>query len=332
MAAPFYSDVASSALRKVQAAKRPLSPSGAFNLLNPRPVAPVPDAVDRYVSSHPVTSNQTTDATGATGGNGAGAGATAGGPSPIPGIDPFLMASATTAYQNALNQVNQGRTSKLNQYGFKATSFDDQGNPVGLGVDPNSLYGSFQQLLQSQAGDASQAEEDAAGRGLAGSGLANAMEGSMKYGWGASDVNLGSALTGDLGQLSAQALGAKDQYNQTLYQGQQDAIANAIVNGDFNPVTDDTYTPTVPWDDNSTTPPDATTIQRPSVKGSTVLWGNKYMNATQLAKKLQAQGTSVRTFVTQHPAAAKAIGLKAPAAPKKKKTTSGGGGGRSLAA
>jgi hypothetical protein len=315
MATPFYSDVASNALRRVVAARRTTTPvvshqgqitTDGQDLYTPgtvsrtgAPLAPIGTTAPPPPGTPPAAPGVVDN------------------PTPLPGIDPFLMASATTAYQNALNQVNQGRTSKLNQYGFKATSFDDQGNPIGLGVDPNSLYGSFQQLLQSQAGDAAQAEDNAAGRGLAGSGLGKATEGSMKYGWGAQDVGLGSALTGDLGQLSAQALGAKDTYNNTLYQGQQDAIANALANQDFNPVTDSSYTPTVPWNDNSSTPPDDTTSARPSVKGKTVLWNNQYMNATKLAKTLQASGTSVRTFIQQHPSAAQAIGLKNPPMPKK---------------
>lgn len=245
------------------------------------------------------------------------------GRSPIPGIDPFLQASATTAYQNALNQVNQGRTSKLGQYGFKADSFDDQGNPVGLGVDPNSMFGSYQQLLRSQAGDAAAAEDNAAGRGLVGSGLGKANEGNLRYDWGAQNLDLGRGLTGDLGALSARALSAKDAYNTTIYQGTMDAINQAIANGDYTAVDDPSYTPTTPWSDNSTTPPDATTVSRPSVKGKTVLWNNQYMNAQKLANTLVKSGSSVRTFVQTHPAAAKAIGLTLPKPPAPKRK--GGG-------
>lgn len=308
---PFYSDVASNALRRAQVAKK---------------TAPVRGAP---ITSHMADPTQTllpTDTPVDTGGaqTPPAAPPTSGG-SPIPGIDPFLQASATTAYMNALNQVNQGRTSKLGTYGFKADSFDDQGNPVGLGVDPNSLYGNFQQLLQGQAGDAAGAEANAAGRGLAGSGLANAAEGGMKYGWGAQDVDLGRGLTSDLGSLSAQALSAKDAYNNTIYSGTQDAIWNALNAGDFTSVDDPGYTPPTTWDDNSSMPPDDTQTKRPSVKGNTVLWNNQYMNAQKLARTLTASGTSVRTFIQQHPAAAKALKLKAPAVPKKKNSTNTGG-------
>lgn len=159
--------------------------------------------------------------------------------SPIPGVDPFRLAQANDAYQRAVNSINQRRTSTLGQYGFRAKSFDDQGNAQDLEVDPTSMYGGYQQMLDQQAGDSMAAAESGAGRGFTG-GLANQAEGRLRYQSGAQSYKLGSDLLSTLGGFRSEQLGAKTNYDNELWQSRLDAARLAIDNGDFTPVADGT--------------------------------------------------------------------------------------------
>jgi len=292
------------------AAPKPLAPNTAYGMLNTGTTTPITSHQGDTPVPTPTTTNQ--DAGGAPSVN----------PTYTPTIDPFVLAQANDAYSRAVNSVNSGRQGLLSKYGYKATGFDDTGNAVGLDVDPNSLFGSFQQLLQQQAGDAMTAEDNATGRGFSGTGLGNQELGADKYTWGAQDLDLGSSLQQGLGQFGQQLLQAKTDKDNAIYQGNLDAINTAILNGDFGTVTDNYVPPDPLVQDNTsatTTVNNTGNIQRPSVKGNTVLWNNQYMNAQKLANTLAKQGVSTTTWVTNHPAAAKAIGLKVPTPPKPKK-------------
>lgn len=156
--------------------------------------------------------------------------------SPIPGVDPFRLAQASDAFRRAQNDINQRRLGMLTDAGFRAKGFDEAtGMATDVEVDPTSMYGGFQQMLDQQARQSMAAEEEGAGRGFTG-GLANQAASRLRYEHGGQSRQFGSALTRALSGLSQDWLGAKNTYNDTLWQAKLDAARMAIDAGQFTPV------------------------------------------------------------------------------------------------
>lgn len=156
--------------------------------------------------------------------------------SPIPGVDPFRLAQASDAFRRAQNDINQRRLGLLTDAGFRARGFDEAtGMATDVEVDPTSIYGGFQQMLDQQARASMAAEEEGAGRGFSG-GLANQAASRLRYEHGGQSRQFGSALTRALSGLSQDWLGAKNTYNDTLWQAKLDAARMAIDAGQFTPV------------------------------------------------------------------------------------------------
>lgn len=202
--------------------------------------------------------------------------------SPIPGVDPFRLAQASDAYNRALASVNSRRASTMTTYGFKASGYDDTGNATGLEVDPNSMYGSYQQMLDAQARESMAAEDEGAGRGFSG-GLANRAEGALKYSQGAQRLQLGQGLLGGLGSLNQELLSAKKAYDDELYNARLDAARRAADAQQYTPVQ---YTP----ETSAPPPPDTTNVPHdlPLVKPTTP---KTVAKAQVLAKKVAANKT-----------------------------------------
>lgn len=156
--------------------------------------------------------------------------------SPIPGVDPFRLAQASDAFKRAQNDINQRRLGLLTDAGFRAKGFDEgTGMATDVEIDPTSMYGGFQQMLDQQARSSMAAEEAGAGRGFTG-GLANQAASRLRYEHGGQSREFGSAMTRALSGLSQDWLGAKGTYNDTLWQAKLDAARMAIDAGTFTPV------------------------------------------------------------------------------------------------
>lgn len=136
--------------------------------------------------------------------------------------------AATTAYQNALAQINQRRTGLLRSYGYQGTIDPNSGTVTNLKVDPLNPYGAYQQLLHSSASASQQARDTAEGRGLHG-GLANQLARQVQYEHGAASSQLGQALTDALSGFQEEQLGAAQARDAALYQAQLDAARQAML-------------------------------------------------------------------------------------------------------
>lgn len=96
---------------------------------------------------------------------------------PIPNASVYLGQEnqANLAYENAKNQLLTQRNSLYHQYGLDAS-----GN-----VDPSNQYGDYQMLLGSEGSALDDARNASADRGLAGPGLGNQEESSLRFQQGA---------------------------------------------------------------------------------------------------------------------------------------------------
>lgn len=148
---------------------------------------------------------------------------------PIPGAGSYASADvlANQAYNNALAQLNSQRLDTLGQYGYAGTVDPTNGVLTNVHVDPNSIYGSLQQMLHNQAAEDQQAVYGAQDRGLVG-GLAHQAASELRYGHGAQDTQLGTALEQDLNALQQQQQAAAETRDNTLWQDQQAAADSAI--------------------------------------------------------------------------------------------------------
>lgn len=149
--------------------------------------------------------------------------------SPISGVDSYAQAAnaAKLAYQQAITKVGSNRQSLLRQYGYTAEIDPNTGSYSNLRVDPNNQYGDLQQMLRNQAQQDQQAEFGAEERGLHG-GLANQGASDLRYAHGAESSQFGTNLIGSMSDLDQQSLGAKQSYDDTLYNAQLDAARQAL--------------------------------------------------------------------------------------------------------
>lgn len=212
---------------------------------------------------------------------------------PIPGLAGYAGAAALAnqAYNNAMARYNQQRSDTLLKYGYT----QDAGGH--LSVDPNNQYGSYQQMLRSEAGQTQGLERAQAASGWGGSsGFLGAQRENLRYAQGGEQANLGQSLTSALTGISQGEQDAAYNKNAALYQAQETATQNAINNQQFNP---------------GNPPPDAASAvnQAATAAKGTVQWGGKAMNKAQLTAWLKGHGSNLAQWRKNHPAAAKALGL-----------------------
>lgn len=162
---------------------------------------------------------------------------------PLPGVYGQQEAQARAAYDAAQAQINQQRDQALSQYGFKATSFDAQGNVTGYEVDSTNQNGAYQRMLGQEGAGLDATRQSFLSRGVRG-GLANQAELMQRQQYGAQRtdfLNNWQNLTSD---LAKSRLGAEQQYNAAVLSAEQGAAQDAIANRLFT--TADTPNDTVP--------------------------------------------------------------------------------------
>lgn len=198
-----------------------------------------------------------------------------------------------------MNKINMQRGSLLGQYGYT------QGADGSLSVDPNNQFGKFQQMMRSEAGANDQARfaQRASGFGQSSGYLQHALQ-QLGLQHASEHGQLGSDLQSGLDNLTGQGLDAQDTFNNTMANAELAQTQAAIQQGNFNPA--DLSGVDVPYPGVQASP---TGVASPTVKGSTVLWGGKYMNKAQMNNWLQSRGLSAKTWAKNHPAAAKALGF-----------------------
>lgn len=205
--------------------------------------------------------------------------------SPIPGVDPFAISAASDAYNRAVASINAQRAAALTSYGFRATGYDDQGNPIGLEVDPTSQFGQYQQLLNSEALSSMQAADSSSGRGFSG-GLANQAESRLKYNAGAQNLALGQGLLGTLSGLQTNQSSALDDYNNAIVAARLAAAQAAQSNGDWTPTTQD------PGSSDDSTPGNKSSTPNTSGGSSTKTTAAATAAAKALANKVVAKAVT----------------------------------------
>ena len=150
--------------------------------------------------------------------------------SPIPDVDPMLLAQANDAYARAQAAIQSRRRNTLTSYGFMANGYDDSGNPTGLAVDPKSMYGKYQQMLDSQAHNSMDAENAGLSAGFVG-GLANQGESALRYQQGGERLNLSNAMLGEFSSEEQDLLNAQAVRDQAIL----NAYLSGARSGDYTP-------------------------------------------------------------------------------------------------
>ncbi|MDE2098580.1 MAG: hypothetical protein KGL39_15100 [Patescibacteria group bacterium] len=153
---------------------------------------------------------------------------------PIPGVDQYAAADtlATNAYNKALAQINESRLNTLTGYGYTGTVDPNSGVIGGVRVDPNSVYGSLQQLFHTQALQDRNAQWAAEDRGLHG-GLANQARTELRYAHGAQDASLGNDLLSRLSGYAEDQRTAAATRDNALWQNEQ-ARLDAEMQAEYN--------------------------------------------------------------------------------------------------
>jgi hypothetical protein len=239
----------------------------------------------------------------------------------IPGSPGYLQAQliAKKAYQEALARINAQRTGTLRQYGYLGDIDPTTGTLRHVRVDPHNLYGQYQQMLGSQAGEDQAALDEAAARGLHG-GLARQMVSRLHREHGGQSAALGQNLTGTLADFQDQQNQAAQVRDSALYEAELQAARDAIAAQQFNPA-DVSGVPMPAYGDGTSsdnTDLNAGTGQElpgrpPHIPSGTptVSWNGHLMTRTQLVRLLAARGVAASTWARNHPSAAKTLGLSA---------------------
>jgi hypothetical protein len=141
---------------------------------------------------------------------------------------------AKTAYDNTLARINQQRQQSIHNYGYLGDVNANTGVIDNLRVDPNSMFGSYQQMLRGQAGADQQAEFANQDRGLRG-GMANKAVSALKYQHGAESAQFGTGFANQFTDYADQLQQATYDRDRALYEAQLVAAQNAISGGDFSP-------------------------------------------------------------------------------------------------
>lgn len=188
------------------------------------------------------------------------------------------LSLAKDAYSKAVARIGNKRNQTMQQYGYKATGYDNLGNPTGLQVDQYNQYGEYQQMLHDDALASMQATDDSIGRGLGGGpGLGNQAESAAAYAHGQRSYEMGRQFTNDFTDLQDQWLSATQDFAQAQWEAQRQAALDAINNQQFSPAPyDDPYNDPTNTDTTTTT-----TTQKPVVPAS--VYTTPYIAAAQAA-------------------------------------------------
>jgi hypothetical protein len=165
---------------------------------------------------------------------------------------------AKDAYQKAIARIGNKRSQTLQQYGYRATGYDDLGNPTGLQVDQFNQFGEFQKMLHDDALLSMQAQDDAIGRGLGGAGLGNQAESEARYQHGERSYEMGRLFQNEFTGINEERLQADQEYAQAQWEAQRQAALDAIAAQQFGqPAYDAPAYPDYDWTDptGSDTPP-----------------------------------------------------------------------------
>lgn len=156
--------------------------------------------------------------------------------STIPGYGTYgwQQLEAEKAFQQAITSIQGRRRSTLSGYGY-ASDFDAQGNPTNVRIDPYSQTGQVQEMLRGDTQLADTAEEDAASRGLGSSGLGEQGVKAAELTHGVHSKQLGSALMGDLSDLTQERTQAEQSHNDAKWAIERQAAQDAITGQDFTP-------------------------------------------------------------------------------------------------
>lgn len=187
----------------------------------------------------------------------------AGGATAGAGTTVTALTLAKDAYQKALARIGNKRAQTLQQYGYRSTGYDAQGNPTGLQVDQYNQYGEFQQMLHDDARAAMLAQDESIGRGLgaAGGGLGNQGESEVQYQHGLRSYELGRGFTGAFTDLNQEQLGAEQDYAQAQWEAQRQAALDAIAAQSYSPYGPDPGQEDYPPTDDTPVTPVAPTAQ-----------------------------------------------------------------------
>lgn len=219
--------------------------------------------------------------------------------SPIPGVDPFAISAASDAYNRAVASINAQRSAALTSYGFRATGYDDQGNPIGLEVDPTSQFGQYQQLLNNEALASMQAADSSSGRGFSG-GLANQAESQLKYNAGAQNLALGQGLLGTLSGLQTSQSRALDDYNNAIVAARLAAAQAAQSNGDWTPTTQDPGSSDDSTPANKSSTPTSSGGTQAKTTAAAKALANKVVAKAVTANKTGATASTARGVISIH--------------------------------
>lgn len=149
---------------------------------------------------------------------------------PTLGTGATALTLAKDAYQKAVAKIGTKRAQTMQQYGYRAAGYDDQGNPTGLQVDQYNQYGEFQKMLHDDALLSMQAQDDSVGRGLGaiGGGLGNQAQSEAQYQHGERSYEMGRLFTNEMTGINEDRLGADQDYLQAQWEAQRQAALDAM--------------------------------------------------------------------------------------------------------
>jgi hypothetical protein len=226
-----------------------------------KPVAPRPTGVAASTSSAPPGTTTGTS------------GPTAGAPVPGAAVYGARQADAERIYGHSMDQLQDRQNRLYSEFGM--TQSGD--------IDPNSVFGRYQQTLQSQAGQSLDFEESAAMRGFgAGSGQAGIHR--LKYGQGLEQFQLKADLANQLSDINNQRTNAADTKGTSMTNALAESVNTGLATQNFTPAA----------------PPDAT----PAAVAGGLSWGGQHFTTkAALAKYLASRGQSFAAWSRNHQAA-----------------------------
>jgi len=146
-----------------------------------------------------------------------GPGGSSGGQWGIPNASGYLQAQALAlkAWQDAQARLKQRDVQLRNYYGLKSTETDKEtGLTSKFEIDPQSLYGQYQQLFRQNAEDYSMGQQEGMDRGIYGSGLGGQILNDVGYNVGLQRGTMASESVAGFGGLRDEW--AQGKYNYDL--------------------------------------------------------------------------------------------------------------------
>lgn len=157
------------------------------------------------------------------------------GPMPDSGAFGIYQAQAATAYQNAMAQIQNQRSSLLQQSGFGANYDPTTGAYLGLsGPLANAPTGTYQQMMGANAQQHAADQAAISGLGFHG-GLARQAHEASQRTTGQRAADYAAQLAGSLSDLTNQETNQTDQYQSGLTQEMLNEVNSGVANQAFNP-------------------------------------------------------------------------------------------------